>query len=53
MKEAKMEAEAAVAAYKAEMEANYQQVLSTQTGNSGSAGNALEASTANDIAKMK
>lgn len=53
MKEAKIEAEAAIAQYRAEMEAEYQANLNRHRGSSGSAGNALETQTNSDVAKMK
>jgi vacuolar-type H+-ATPase subunit H len=52
MKEAKTEADAAIAQYRSEMEAEYQANLNKHKGSSGSAGNALESATGNDISKM-
>mmetsp|Transcript_11210 Transcript_11210/g.17065 ORF Transcript_11210/g.17065 Transcript_11210/m.17065 type:complete len:111 (+) Transcript_11210:58-390(+) len=52
MKEAKVEAEQIIAAYRAEMEAVYQKALATHTGSSGAAGNELQMSTEADIRNM-
>mmetsp|Transcript_38042 Transcript_38042/g.82861 ORF Transcript_38042/g.82861 Transcript_38042/m.82861 type:complete len:111 (+) Transcript_38042:30-362(+) len=52
MKEAKIEADQIIAAYRAEMEAVYQKSLATQTGSSGAAGNELQMSTDSDIRNM-
>eukprot|EP01038_Epipyxis_sp_PR26KG_P010387 gene10387-13953_t len=52
MKDAKTEAEVIVAAYKKEMEADYQAKLSKVTGRSGAAGNELQANTTGDIGNM-
>jgi vacuolar-type H+-ATPase subunit H len=52
LKEAKSEAEQIIAAYRAELEQNYQTLLAKQSGSSGLAGNELNNATTNDIAKL-
>ncbi|RYH24577.1 V-type ATPase subunit G [archaeon] len=52
LKEAKIEAERIVAAYKAEMEATYQDALAKINSKSGAANNELQGSTNNDINTM-
>lgn len=52
IKEAKIEAEKMVAAYRAEMEAAYQDSLTKVNGMTGAAGNELQMSTSNDISAM-
>lgn len=53
MKEAKVEAEQIIAAYRAEMESAYQKKLMAQTGSSGAAGNELTMKTEAEIDTMK
>mmetsp|Transcript_4421 Transcript_4421/g.4433 ORF Transcript_4421/g.4433 Transcript_4421/m.4433 type:complete len:109 (-) Transcript_4421:79-405(-) len=52
MKEAKIEADQIIAAYRAEMETVYQRTVAQQTGSSGAAGNELAMQTENDIRNM-
>jgi hypothetical protein len=52
MKEAKSEAEQIIAAYKKELEANYQANVATMNGSNGAAGSELAASTSKDVAIM-
>jgi hypothetical protein len=52
MKEAKSEAETIIAAYKKDLEANYQANVATMNGSNGAAGNELAATTSADVAVM-
>jgi V-type H+-transporting ATPase subunit G len=53
MKEAKSEAEKLIAAYKSELETNFQASLAKMNGSNGVAGNQLQASTNNDVSMMQ
>lgn len=52
IKDAKLEAEKTVQAYKAEMEASYQDALAKVNGKTGAANNELQMATSNDVNVM-